>query len=144
MESQLKEVLKSLSQWNNWVLAKSRCCRMFNRCLLWSSMHLWVPFIAPRDLGAIRAPFGRPWLPSVRRCTRLSGAQWTVQRLRIVWLAAFLFWGAPDCPVGGTRLSGAPIDCWTPTDVASSRWLLAHCTVRRYARTVRWIIADAG
>jgi hypothetical protein len=36
-----------------------------------------VPFIVPRDIGAVGAPFGRPWLPSVRRCTRLSGAHRT-------------------------------------------------------------------
>jgi hypothetical protein len=31
-----------------------------------------VPFIAQRDLGVVGAPFGRPWLPSVRGCTRPS------------------------------------------------------------------------
>jgi hypothetical protein len=41
-------------------------------------MHLGVPFIAPRDLGAVGAPFVRPWLPSVRGCTGLSGAHWIV------------------------------------------------------------------
>jgi hypothetical protein len=33
-----------------------------------------VPFIAPRNLGAVGAPFGRLWLPSVRKCTELSSA----------------------------------------------------------------------
>jgi hypothetical protein len=42
------------------------------------SMRLGVPFIAPRELGAVGAPFGRPWLPSVRGCTGLSGAHWIV------------------------------------------------------------------
>jgi hypothetical protein len=28
-----------------------------------------VPFIAPSDLGAVGAPFGRLWLPSVRGST---------------------------------------------------------------------------
>jgi hypothetical protein len=37
-------------------------------------MRLGVPFIAPRDLGAVGAPFGRLWLPSVRECTGQSGA----------------------------------------------------------------------
>jgi hypothetical protein len=32
-----------------------------------------VPFIDPRQLGAIGTPFGRQFLPSVCRCTRLSG-----------------------------------------------------------------------
>jgi hypothetical protein len=33
------------------------------------SMRLGVPFIAPRYLGAVGAPFGRLWLCSVRGCT---------------------------------------------------------------------------
>jgi hypothetical protein len=38
------------------------------------SMRLGVSFIAPRDLGAVGATFGRLWLPSVRERTRYSGA----------------------------------------------------------------------
>jgi hypothetical protein len=61
----------------------------------WCSMRLGVPFIAPRDLGAIGAPFGRLWLPFVCGCTGLSGAQRIVNRhgQRIAWLVGFLFWG---------------------------------------------------
>jgi hypothetical protein len=40
---------------------------------VYSSMHIWVPFIALRQLGAVGTPFGRQFLPSVHRCTRLSG-----------------------------------------------------------------------
>jgi hypothetical protein len=36
-------------------------------------MCLGVRFIAPRHLGAVGAPFGRPRLPSIRGCTGLSG-----------------------------------------------------------------------
>jgi hypothetical protein len=42
------------------------------------SMCLGDPFIAPRLLGAVGAPFGRQFLPSVRGRTRLSGAHQTV------------------------------------------------------------------
>jgi hypothetical protein len=38
------------------------------------SMRLGVPFIAPRERGAVGAPFGRLWLPSVRGHTGQSGA----------------------------------------------------------------------
>jgi hypothetical protein len=38
------------------------------------SMRLGVPFIAPRQLGAVGAPFGRQFLPSVGWCTGQSGA----------------------------------------------------------------------
>jgi hypothetical protein len=65
-------------------------------------MRLGVPFIAPRDLGAVGAPFGRPWLPSIRECTELSGAHRTVNSVRaqnrvIAW---FPVPGAPDRPAG--------------------------------------------
>jgi hypothetical protein len=47
-------------------------------------MRLGVPFIAPRDLGVVGAPFGRLWLPSVHGCTGLSGAHRTVNSVRAV------------------------------------------------------------
>jgi hypothetical protein len=39
-----------------------------------SSMHLGVPFIAPRQLGAVGDQLGRPSLPSVEWRTGQSGA----------------------------------------------------------------------
>jgi hypothetical protein len=92
-------------------------------------MHLGVPFIAPRDLGAVGAPFVRPWLPSVRGCTGLSGAHWIVNNATateslIGWFPVLGGGGAaPDCPVGGTGLSGAPCDRCLLADVATSHWL---------------------
>jgi hypothetical protein len=47
---------------------------MFLECLGDSSMRLGVPFIAPRQLGAIGDQQGRPKLPSVGWCTGQSGA----------------------------------------------------------------------
>jgi hypothetical protein len=47
---------------------------MLNECLGDSSMHLGVPFIDPRQLGAVGGKFGRPSLPSVEWRTRQSGA----------------------------------------------------------------------
>jgi hypothetical protein len=47
---------------------------MFNVCLVYSSMHLGVPFIAPRQLGAVGSNLGRQFLPSVGWRTRQSGA----------------------------------------------------------------------
>jgi hypothetical protein len=55
-------------------VAKSRCLRMLNGCLVWCYMRLGVPFIAPRQLGAVEIPFGRQFLPSVGWCTGQSGA----------------------------------------------------------------------
>jgi hypothetical protein len=67
----------SLQQINN-VVAKVRSCSVLKECLVDSSMRLGGPFIASRDLGAVGAPFGRPRLPSVCGCTRLSYAHRTL------------------------------------------------------------------
>jgi hypothetical protein len=114
----------------------SRCCRMFNDCLVLCSMCLGVPFIAPTTLGAVGAPFGRLWLPSVRGRT----GQWTMPDFlpSLVKLTVASHWpcGTPDNPM-------TPANSWlshvSPAERAVDRWLgarLAH-------RTVRWIIAVA-
>jgi hypothetical protein len=132
--SQLKQVLKSQTQWIECVLAESRCLRMFNGGLVYCSMRLGVPFIAPRQLGTIRTPFVRLWLPSVHGRTR----QWTMHDflpfMAKPTVAATGPRGTPDSPVW-------PGDRWWSPHVA--RWSrgrplawagLAH-------QTVQWIIA---
>jgi hypothetical protein len=47
---------------------------MLRECFVCSSMRLGVPFIAPRQLGAVGDQLGRPILPSVDWCTGQSGA----------------------------------------------------------------------
>ena len=47
--------------------------RMFRVCLVFSSMRLGVPFIAPRQLGAVESNPGRQFLPSVGWRTGQSG-----------------------------------------------------------------------
>jgi hypothetical protein len=86
-----------------------------------------VTFKATRDLGAIRAPFGRPWLPSVRRCTGLSSAHWIMNSARAQnpgdWLLSCsgghqtVRCGAPDYPVLLLTVGPGPtcplaIGCW--------------------------------
>jgi hypothetical protein len=77
----------------------SQRCWMFKECLVFCSMRLGVPFIAPRQLGAVWAPFGRNWLPSVRGRTGQSGAPPDSEQCAI----AFLFWWSlplqPPAPV---------------------------------------------
>jgi hypothetical protein len=53
---------------------KSGCLRMLSECLCSSSMRLGVPFIAPRQLGAIGGQQERPSLPSVEWRTGQFGA----------------------------------------------------------------------
>jgi hypothetical protein len=67
-------VLKSLTQRSECVAVESRCLRMFRECLVYCSMRLGVPFIAPRQLGAVGDPIGRQFLPSIGWRTRQSGA----------------------------------------------------------------------
>jgi hypothetical protein len=47
---------------------------MLSECLGVSSMRLGVPFIAPRQLGAVEDKLGRPSLPSIEWRTEQSGA----------------------------------------------------------------------
>jgi hypothetical protein len=53
---------------------KSWCLEMIKECLCFSSMRLGVPFIAPRQLGAVGGNQGRQFLPSVGWRTGQSGA----------------------------------------------------------------------
>jgi hypothetical protein len=73
-----------------------------------------VPFIAPRDLGVIGVPFGRPWLSSIRGCTGLSDAHRTLHSATttdrlIGWFpvlgARTVRWLAPSRPVHHVTIS---------------------------------------
>jgi hypothetical protein len=66
--------LKSLSQRIKCTKLESWSLRMFLVSLCSSSMHLGVPFIAPRQLGAVGGQQGRPSLPSVEWRTGQFGA----------------------------------------------------------------------
>jgi hypothetical protein len=66
--------LKSLTQQREYAGAESRCLRILSECLGDSSMRLGVPFIVPRQLGAVGGQLGRQNLPSVRWCTGQSDA----------------------------------------------------------------------
>jgi hypothetical protein len=62
----------------------SWCLEMLLECLVFSSMRLGVPFIAPRQLGAVESKSGRPSLPSVVGCTGQSGAHRTLSGARFL------------------------------------------------------------
>jgi hypothetical protein len=63
-----------LSRRNKCVESKSWCLGILWVCLMYSSMCLGVPFIAPRQLGAVESIPGRLILPSVAWRTGQSGA----------------------------------------------------------------------
>jgi hypothetical protein len=66
--------LKSLTRRSKCAGAESGCLRVLRECLVCSSMRLGVPFIAPRQLGAVGGNLGRQILPSVEWCIGQSGA----------------------------------------------------------------------
>jgi hypothetical protein len=146
-ESKLKEVLKSQLWWTKCVLAESRRLRMFNGGLVYCSMRLGVPFIAPRQLEVVRTPFGRPLLPSVSRHTGQSGAPPDSEQCTIY----FLFWRSwPLHPP--TLVAHRTVQCnlvtvgevhVSPTDRAANRWRGRGWLTRQSGahRIVWWIIA---
>jgi hypothetical protein len=86
---------------------RSWCLGMLKGCLLCSSMRLEVPFIAPRQLGAVESIPRRQFLPSVDWRTghcpvRISFLFWRSRPLAI-WSR----WRTGHCPVH-TGQSGAP------------------------------------
>jgi hypothetical protein len=132
-----------LSQRIRCAESRSWCLGMLGECLLYSSMHLGFPFIAPRQLGAVECIPGRQLLPSVAWRTGQSGAPPDTVRCGSPSLFGevdrwrFGAVGAPDTvrctpdipvphpTVGACHASRA--------DSSADRWpgrLLAHRTVR--------------
>jgi hypothetical protein len=61
--------LKSLRMSIECMRMECESLRIFRVCLVYSFMRLGVPFIAPRQLGAVESNPGRQFLPSVGWCT---------------------------------------------------------------------------
>jgi hypothetical protein len=118
----------------------SRSLKMLRGCLVLCSMRLGVPFIAPRQLGAVGDQLGRQILPSVGWCTGQSGAPPDLNSTCSVL----------DFLPNRTQTTVGPwvqtVRCAQPTvgaghaspaDCVADRWsraMLAH-------RTVRWFLA---
>jgi hypothetical protein len=95
--------------------------------LMYSSMRLGVPFIAPRQLGAVESIPGRQFLPSVAwrtgHCPVLISFLFWCSRPLKIWSR----WRTGHCPVH-TRLSGAPFRSLARPRVSRGR-PLAQLTV---------------
>jgi hypothetical protein len=122
---------------------KSWCLGMLREYLVYSSMRLGVPFIAPRQLGAIESIPGRQFLASVAWRTRQSGAPPDTVRCESLSLfgeadrCRFRAVGAPDTVRCTPDSPVPPSDRWlghaSRADYAPDRWPdrpLAHRTVR--------------
>jgi hypothetical protein len=113
---------------------------MLGECLVSCSMRLGVPFIAPRQLGAVGDQHGRLSLPSVEWCTGQSGAP-------------------PDshCSMSGARFpsKSGTVDCCSSKSVGApdspvhpaDRWSSHVSRVDRAVdcwRGRRWLTGQSG
>jgi hypothetical protein len=116
---------------------------MLRECLVYSSMRLGDPFIAPRQLGAVECISGRQILPSVAWRTGQSGAPLDTVRCGFLSFfgeadrCRFRAVGAPDTVRCTPDSPMPPFDRWlghvSRADRAADRWpdrSLAHRTVR--------------
>jgi hypothetical protein len=85
---------------------ESWCLGMLRECLVYSSMRLGVPFIAPRQLGAIESIPGRQFLTSVAWRTGQSGAPPDTVRCPLLTV------GSATHRAQITRPTVGPADCW--------------------------------
>jgi hypothetical protein len=109
---------------------------MFLESLVFCSMRLGVPFIAPRQLGAVGDQIERQILPSVEWCTGQSGVQslsFSGEADRWIFRSV----GAPDTIRCTPDSPVQPSDNWlchmSPVDRTGDRWpwaALTHRTVR--------------
>jgi hypothetical protein len=91
---------------------------VLKECLVFSSMRLGVPFIAPRQLGAVESNPGKQFLPTVAWRTRQSGAPPDTVRCGSLslfgeadrWRLGAV--GAPDTVRCTPDSSVPPPDCW--------------------------------
>jgi hypothetical protein len=114
--------LKSLTQ--SIKCAETECgrLRMLSECLGDSSMSIGVPFIVPRQLGAIGGQQGRLSLPSVG---------WRTEQF-----------GAP--PNSHCRQSGADLFPFLAQTTVADSWQLVHRTLSGAHRTVRCPLPTVG
>jgi hypothetical protein len=122
MEFLTRMELKSLTQQSECAGAESGCLRMLSECLGSFSMRLGVPFIAPRQLGAVEDQQGRLSLPSVEWRTGQSSAP----------------------PDSHCRRSGADLLLFLAQTTIAAPGRLAHRTLSDAHRTVRCPLPTVG
>jgi hypothetical protein len=142
--------LKSLTQRSECTRAESGCLRILRECLVYSSMCLGVPFIAPRQLGAVADQLGRPILPYIEwrtghsgvppdRSYRLSGVR-SLSKFGISDRCSSGLIGAPDT----VRCTSWPLElprvarrfCGRPLALA----IVGSLDSSVHHQTVRWIL----
>jgi hypothetical protein len=122
-----------LSQRIKCAESKSWCLGMLRECLVYSSMRLGVPFIAPRQLGAVECIPGRQFLPSVAWCTGQSSAPPVTVRCT-----------TGHCLVHHRTLSGVDLLPYLSKPTVGTREPLAHWTLSGAHRTVQCPLPTVG
>src|SRR5688572_28806808 len=116
---------------------------MLKGCLVYSSMRLGVPFIAPRQLGAVESNPGRQFLPSVAWRTGQSGAP--PDTVRCGFLS---FSGEADRWRLGAVGASDTVRCTPDSPVPLPTVGLATCLARIVQPTVgtadRWLTGQSG
>jgi hypothetical protein len=107
---------------NDCVKVRTKSLGMLRVCLVDSSMRLGVPFIAPRQLGAVGGQQGRPKLPSIGWCTGQSSAPQD-----------------SHC-----SMLGADLLPYLAQMTVAALWQLAHRTLSGAHRTVRCPLPTVG
>jgi hypothetical protein len=107
---------------NDCVKVRTRSLGMLRVCLGDSSMRLGVPYIAPRQLGAVGGQQGRPKFPSVGWCTGQSSAP----------------------PDSHCSMSGADLLPNLAQMTVAAPWQLAHRTLSGAHWTVRCPVPTIG
>jgi hypothetical protein len=109
---------------------------MLRECLVSSSMRIGVPFIAPRQLGAVECIPGRQFLPSVAWRTGQSGADF------------FPFLAKPTVgalePLAHETLSGAHRTVRCPLLTVGSATCLARIAQPTVGPADRWLTGQSG
>jgi hypothetical protein len=96
-------------------------------------MRLGVPFIAPRQLGAVESIPGRQFLPSVAWCTEQSGADF-LPKLAKPTVGCLGAVGAPDtvrCPLLAVGTATCPAQIARPTVGPADHWLTGQSGAHR-------------
>jgi hypothetical protein len=132
-----------LSQRIKCAKSKSRCLGMLRECLVFSSMRLGVPLIAPRQLGAVESIPRRQFLPSVAWRTGQSGAPpGTVRCGFLSFFGEADRWrfGAVDAPDTVWCTPDSPV----PLPTVGSATCLARIARPTVGPADRWVTGQSG
>jgi hypothetical protein len=122
---------------------KTWCLEMIKECLVYSFMRLGVPFIAPRQLGAVESNPGRLSLPSVDWCTGQSGAPPELSGADFFPILAQPIVDDLE-PLAHRTLSGAHRTIRCPHQTVGPATRHARIVRRTVGLTDRWLTGQSG